>query len=471
MENKEKKITDEIEENRIDETESTKVSDDEIDEVLKEVSTMYVASETVDFEEESLTEEALAESFEETEIDDEENNEEDFDDEDEDEEEEKPKKSIFKKIFYAFAILFAFIFFLVLVAGGIGIWYVNNKLNNIGYDEATTLNYNELDFIEAIDDEDLVDLSIMGDAAGDDYREILKNWATNGGEKISSSNVTNILLIGSDASVKYPLRATVAEKGNTDAMILISINKKEQTIKLVSFMRDSYVYMHGFDSFAKLNAACANGGPGYLVEVIENNYKIKIDGYVLIGIDSFEKVINLVDGIDIAMTDTLRKELNRVYLRKNPIKAVPEGEKVHLDGEQAFHFSKARRFYATGDVIRVQHQRMVITALIEKCKGASLSQIDSVLDTILKNVRTNIPKKDIVNYATTAITDGWANYKITTDKTFPCEAARKGYSAKSWIWVIDFPYDAQTLQKELYGVTNIDLPKDRTTALDVIKED
>ena len=468
-ENNEKKMTDEIDDNKINDVQATENLDELVDEVIKEVSAKYIADETVEIAEETLLEEPLLEEIEES-FEEDFSDEEIEDDENDEGEEEKPKKSIFKKIFYGFAILFAFLFFLVLLAGGIGVWYLNNKLNIINYDEATTLNYDELDFIEAIDDEDLVDLSVMGDAAGDDYREILKNWATNGGEKIHSENVINILLIGSDASIKYPFRASVAEKGNTDALIIVSINKSKETIKIVSIMRDSYVYMHGFDKFAKINAACANGGPGYLVEVIENNYKIKIDGYALVNIDSFEHVINLVGGIDVNMTDALRKELNKAYLRKNPIKAVPEGEKVHLDGEQAFHFSKARRFYATGDVIRVQQQRLVIKALIEKCKGASLAKINNVLDVILANVRTNISKKQIVSYATEAVTNGWANYKMEQDLTFPTEKTRKAYSAKSWIWVIDYPRDAQLLQLELYGVTNIKLPNDRVTALEVIKE-
>jgi len=99
---------------------------------------------------------------------------------------------------------------------------------------------------------------------------------------MSEKDVINILLIGSDASSKDPSRANVTEKGNTDVMMLVSINPMKQTIKLVSFMRDSYTYMDQFDRYSKLNAACANGGPGYLVETIENDYKIKIDGFALV---------------------------------------------------------------------------------------------------------------------------------------------------------------------------------------------
>ena len=56
-------------------------------------------------------------------------------------------------------------------------------------------------------------------------------------DKITSSEVMNILLIGED------LRDTTEERsvGNTDVMMLISVNKKDNTITLTSLMRDCYV--------------------------------------------------------------------------------------------------------------------------------------------------------------------------------------------------------------------------------------
>ena len=160
---------------------------------------------------------------------------------------------------------------LVLVVGVVG--FVGHKFNLINFDsnERTTIDPNQ-EFI----DED-IDFGEIGDARGNDLKEILKNWATNGGKKMKNKDVINVLLIGSDASSTDPNRANVMEKGNTDVMMLVSINPINKTIKLISFMRDSYTYMDQFDRYAKLNAACANGGPGYLVETIENDYKIQID--------------------------------------------------------------------------------------------------------------------------------------------------------------------------------------------------
>ena len=372
--------------------------------------------------------------------------------------EKKPMSKKKKTLLIILCILLAFFLFV----GGFAIWYVNDKLNKIDYDtEQTTIAPNQ----EFVDDE-MIDFAEMDDATGNSFREILKNWATNGGEKMSDKNILNVLLIGSDASSTDPDRASITDKGNTDVMMLVSINKADKKIKLVSFMRDSYTYMDQFDSYAKLNAACANGGAPYLVETIENDYKIEIDGYALVDFDSFKDVIDVLGGVQVDVPAYVAKHLT-VEARGEYF---PRGEKVLLNGKQALDFARVRKTDKDGDVSRVARQRQVVNALIDKCVNASLSDINEVFDVILANVRTNIPKKDILSYATKAVTEGWAKYEIS-EFTMPTEDARRGYSSKStaWIWVVDYPLVAQKLQMELYGDTNINLPEERKTALDVIK--
>ncbi len=369
--------------------------------------------------------------------------------------EKKPMSKKKKSLVIILCILLAFFLFV----GGFAVWYVNDKLNRIDYEtEQTTINPTQ----EFVDDE-TIDFAEMDDATGSTYKDILKNWATNGGEKMSHKNVLNVLLIGSDASSTDEGRASITDKGNTDVMMLVSIDKASKKIKLVSFMRDSYTYMDQFDSYGKLNAACANGGAPYLVETIENDYKIEIDGYALVDFDSFRDVIDVLGGVQIEVPKYVANFLT------NKIDGVFPSGNVVLNGDQALRFVRVRATDKDGDVSRVARQRQVVNALIDKAKGASLSEINEVFDVILANVRTNIPKKDILSYATKAVTEGWAKYEIS-ELTMPTPDARYGYNSKAtaWIWVVDYPLVAQKLQLELYGDTNIKLPEERKTAIDVI---
>ena len=376
---------------------------------------------------------------------------------------DKKKKRKKKALMIILPILSLFLV-VVLVVGG----FLLHKLSlvEIDKDESTTIDATQ-EFID--DEEETLDFAEMDDATGNDFKEILKNWATNGGDKMSNKNVINILLVGSDASAEMDGRVNITEKGNTDAMILVSIDKVNEKIKLVSFMRDSYTYMDQFDRYAKLNAACANGGPAYLVETIENNFKIEIDGYVMVDFDSFRQVIDVLGGVEVDVPAYVANRLNKGK-ETGDIAYVPSGENVLLTGEQALAFSRVRKTDANGDVSRVKRQRQVINALIEKCLDASLSEINEVADVILANVRTNISQKSILSYAAQAVSNGWAKFEIT-EVTMPTPDTRYGYSSRStaWIWVVDYPLAAQKLQLELYGETNIVLEEEgRKTAITVI---
>ena len=68
----------------------------------------------------------------------------------------------------------------------------------------------------------------------------------------NNNNVYNILLIGVD-------RRDKTWYGNSDSMILMSINKDTKQIHMTSFMRDLYANIPDV-GVKKLNAACAYGG-------------------------------------------------------------------------------------------------------------------------------------------------------------------------------------------------------------------
>ncbi len=370
----------------------------------------------------------------------------------------KEKRRKRRKGFFIFFVVFMSV---ILISVGTLAAFVFSKLGKINYEtpEQTTVDTNQ-EFVEK--EEDIVEFEGIDDATGNSFREILKNWATNGGKKMSDKAIINILLIGSDASAKDPTRASSADKGNTDVMMLVSIDIKKETIKLVSFMRDSYTYMDQFDRYAKLNAACANGGPSYLVETIENDYKIEIDGYVMVDFDSFVQVIDILGGVRVNVPQHVASRL----AGKNGY--FPVGDAV-LTGEQALKFCRVRYSDADGDVSRVARQREVINSIINKCKGASLGEINAIADVILANIRTNISQKTILSYAAKAVSDNWASFTIS-EMTMPDKYTRATYMSAStaWIWIVDYPLAAQTTQLFLYGETNITLPEERQTAITIM---
>lgn len=317
-------------------------------------------------------------------------------------------------------------------------------------------NFNDVEYDDTIyDDGVFEDINI--DIGSADFKQALKDWATQGNEnKMSSKNVINVLLVGADK---------VTNEGNTDVMMLVSLNKKTKQLKLVSFLRDSYLYIDSPNGSycSKLNAAFSMGGPECLVETIENNYKIAIDSYVMVNFESFVEIIDAMGGVTV---DVQKYEADYNY-KKFKV-TLPYGEDVTLNGEQALCFCRIRGCDSDGDVSRTRRQRQVIESIIDRVTTASIGDLNKYIDILLPYVDTGYSKTQILSLGVQALTGKWFSYE-RTQLQMPDEECRTSGSANAWIWVVDYQLAAHKLQNELYGQSNITLNEDRTSIIDVYR--
>lgn len=357
-----------------------------------------------------------------------------------------PKKK--KIIVSIIAVILAVV---IALGASLGIFVVN-KFGLMG----DNINGTETDDV-IYDDGEFEDIDIDIGSAG--FKQALQDWATQGNEnRMSSKNVINVLLVGADS------RNGVNE-GNTDVMMLISLNKKTKQLKMVSFLRDSYLYIQGKNGSycSKLNAAYSMGGPQTLMETIENNYKIDIDSYVMVNFESFKAIVDAMGGVTV---DVKKYEADYNY-KKFKIE-LPYGEDVTLNGTQALCFCRIRGCDADGDVSRTRRQRQVIDAIINKVKTASLGDLNKYIDILLPYVDTGYSEGQILSLGIKAITGKWFNYERTQLQA-PDEECRTSGSANAWIWVVDYQLAAFKLQNELYGQSNIKIDEGRTSIIDVYR--
>ncbi len=290
--------------------------------------------------------------------------------------------------------------------------------------------------------------------------DMLYKWSTNGGEKMTGKDVVNVLLIGVDST------DGLASGGNTDAMMIVSLNKETKKITIVSIMRDSFVYMdiNGKKRFFKINAAYNWGGPATLMKVVEDSYKIEINNYVCVDFATFPKIIDALDGVKVEV-----KPYEASCVRGFFSISIPSGDSVVLDGRSALAFSRVRNCDADGDVSRTRRQRAVIMAMIAGVRDASNAQFNSTLDVIFPNIRTNYGKSEMLSLGTQALVQKWADFEIV-QLTSPSETARASATIDGrFVWVVDFPVEASAVQMAMYGSTNIVLEPDRVSALKLLK--
>ena len=108
---------------------------------------------------------------------------------------------------------------LVLVASGALTFFIRSKLNKINYSDGSGGNPNAT--FSYLEEENLNFQNIADVEGAESVKEIVKSWATNGGDQLYSKNVVNVLLIGEDY-----------EDGTSrsDSTILVTINKKTKKI-------------------------------------------------------------------------------------------------------------------------------------------------------------------------------------------------------------------------------------------------
>ena len=296
------------------------------------------------------------------------------------------------------------------------------------------------------------------DIGSSDFKQALIDWATTNNDKhMSSKNVLNVLLIGADSR-------NGTNTGNTDVMMLLSLNRKTKKITIASFLRDSYLYVKGdsHDYCTKLNAAFSMGGPDCLIQTIENNYKIEIDNYVMVNFKTFEKIIDEMGGVDVPKIEQFESNYN---VKKHGI-PLPVGENVTLDGAEALCFVRNRSCYGEGDIRRSQNQRIVIDSIMNKVKSASVSDLNKYIDILMPQVMTGFKKSEIISIGSKAIMGGWAGYERSSLQVPSDDNCQQG-SAGMWIWVVDYQMAAHELQMALYGQSNIIIPENRTSLIDI----
>ena len=109
---------------------------------------------------------------------------------------------------------------------------------------------------------------------------------------IAHKDIVNIMLVGQDR------RPGTTGMTNSDVMILCTLNKKNNTITLTSFMRDIYINIPDY-GFAKMNAAYPNGGTKRLSNTLLKNFGVQVDAFVEVDFQAFKKVVDILGGVDI----------------------------------------------------------------------------------------------------------------------------------------------------------------------------
>lgn len=197
---------------------------------------------------------------------------------------------------------------------------------------------------------------------------------------LEAGDPINILLLGTDDDG----RGRDEAKGyvsRSDAMIVLSLNPKTRSTKMLSIPRDVYAFIQGQPGPDKINHAYAFGGVDLSIDTVQNFLNLPIDYYAVINMQGLEHLVDAVGGIDITSPITFTYQESSFVA----------GETRHVDGWNAMNFARMRYDDPEGETGRQNRQKLVIKALVDKLATAqSVTSFPQLLEAVAANVKTNI---------------------------------------------------------------------------------
>lgn len=342
---------------------------------------------------------------------------------------QKPRKKMNK------VLLGILIFFLILILLIVAVvWFLWAKLDLIEFedeiDKSVYSSNQNLD-LEDEESEEIVDISGLEMVDGDLEIPDSEIW--------DEENVLNILLIGTDERTKeFNVNA------RSDSMILVSIDKDYNTVKLVSLERGiAAPILEGqyAGQYDWLTHVFRYGGSDLLVKTVEYCFKVDVDHYVRVNFNSVTQVVDAIGGIDMTLTKSEANALN-----KGSDIDLKEGVN-HLDGATALSFARLRSI--DSDWNRVARQRKVILAVVDALKGSSLLDLNNLADQVLPLIQTNLTKMEIaelVLYAPNFLQAEFDQMTIPKQGTYRGKTVMGGRGS----FYIDFEVNNDLLHRFLY---------------------
>ena len=251
-----------------------------------------------------------------------------------------------------------------------------------------------------------LDFSKIGVNSGVSDNKVMKGYTTIG-------------LVGLDN------RSNKLKSGNSDTMIIASINNDTKKVKLVSVYRDTYLRIgedsEGNGQYSKANAAYAKGGAEQFLNMLNTNLDLNVTDFVSVDFQAVAEAVELLGGIDVELKEEEVVHLNNYCVETSKVTGMdytPLEKKEgthHLNGVQTVAYARIR-YTAGNDFRRAARQREVIYKIVEKAKKSDIATLSKILDKVFPNIYTSFTKAEILQMGMSML-----SYDIEDQTGFPSD--------------------------------------------------
>ncbi|MEX1377031.1 MAG: LCP family protein [Eubacteriales bacterium] len=295
------------------------------------------------------------------------------------------KKTAIRVVLISFSIIIFLVFGFVI--------YIYLKLDNMYLDESKEMDLEQSieDTETPIPDESYTPLPTI------DRNSLQTPFVSIAPKTNEDLGIINIAVFGMDNRNRYTIVS-----GRSDVNMILTIDTKNQEVRLTSFIRDTLVYIEELEDYNRLNAAIVYAkGPTGAVECIENEFGIDIDYYMVTNFVGMARIINAVGGVNVYISSGIAADCADAIREMNPLMGYSTNSNliyktgnVNLNGIQAVAYMRQRK--REGGFARDDKQKEVLLAVRDKLQTLSLEEINDLLNVVTDNVKTDMSPFQLV---------------------------------------------------------------------------
>lgn len=249
-----------------------------------------------------------------------------------------------------------------------------------------------------------------------------------------------------------------ADSGNSDVIMIASINNDTKEVKLVSVYRDTFldtdIQTANSPNFHKANRAFALGGAQQSIRMLNASLDLDIEHFITVDFKVVTDVVNMLGGVDIEVDSAELKYINHHIdttaraTGDTPVHLTTTGLQT-LNGTQATAYARIRST-AGSDFARAERQREVISEIVKKAKKTDLPTINKIINQVFPEICTNYTNTDIIRLAASMF-----DYELADSTGFPFSKypARLGGSKGDVVIPADLENNVRALHRYLYNDT------------------
>lgn len=238
----------------------------------------------------------------------------------------------------------------------------------------------------------------------------------------------NIFISGIDSYGK------ITSVSRSDVNMLVSVNPNTHKVLFTSIPRDYYVNLYGISSKYKDKITHAGiHGIDTSVKTVEDLLDTDINYYAKVNFTSLIQIVDKLGGVDVELEKGFRAYYEE---EKETINYTFKKGTNHLNGKQALAFARERKSLAQGDVGRVEHQQILLEAIVNKVLSKNIiTKYNDLLNALEGRFVTNMGTENITKLVKQQMKDmpSWSIDKYTLRGTDAHEYTYSYKNTKSYV--------------------------------------